>query len=185
MALDERLFLKLLLLASAAVLAAGYSVGFAASFFATTSDYTDVHFCPEERCTEKIISLIDSSERSIDVAMLIFTHPAIADALVAAKNRGVRVRVLFDILWAASPLSVDDGLIASGIEVRYYSKPPEMHNKFMVIDDAVVATGSFDFDTTAAAVNDENIVIMKSLREARKYKEQFLALFEAGVAPGV
>ncbi len=44
----------------------------------------------------RLFALIDGAQTKLDVSMYLFTATAIADRLIAAKNRGVAVRVLFD-----------------------------------------------------------------------------------------
>src|SRR5687767_11450782 len=44
----------------------------------------------------RITQLIDGATQTLDVQMYLFTFTAIADRIIAAKNRGVNVRVIFD-----------------------------------------------------------------------------------------
>jgi len=166
--------------AAALFLALSYATGLAVGYFSQEADYTDIYFCPESDCSEKVISLIDSARRSIDIAVLIFSHGNISDALIRARERGVDVRVLFDASWAKGPLSVDEILARAGVGVRYDSNPAEMHNKILVVDDRIVATGSFDYALTSAIANNETLIVMRSPREARSFREKVDSLWEAG-----
>ena len=49
----------------------------------------------------------------------------------------------------------------------------DMHNKYCVIDDKIVITGSFNWSFQAANYNFENIVVIESPEIAEKFKKQF------------
>ena len=48
-----------------------------------------------------------------------------------------------------------------------------VHNKVMVIDQATVITGSFNFTNSAASRNAENYLVLKSADLAEKYRLQW------------
>lgn len=52
-----------------------------------------------------------------------------------------------------------------------------MHNKFCVIDDEVIITGSYNWTVRADLENDENLLIIHSREIAKKYKEEFERLW--------
>ena len=52
-------------------------------------------------------------------------------------------------------------------------KMQDMHNKYCVIDDKIVITGSFNWSFQAANYNFENIVVIESPEIAEKFKKQF------------
>ncbi|MGN8225317.1 phospholipase D-like domain-containing protein [Gracilimonas sp. BCB1] len=144
--------------------------------------------------------LIDSASTSIDFCIYDFEHPRIAHALVRAKNRGVRIRVVTDdhnrtdggdydlaiwtILATGGILSMDDdgdiynpdGTITDHDLVNNGS---DMHNKFAVIDylspspdDDYVWTGSTNM-TFTGAYNTNHTLIIKDSDIAKIYTEEF------------
>ena len=52
-----------------------------------------------------------------------------------------------------------------------------MHNKFFIIDDHLVLTGSYNFSENAEA-NDENLVVIDSPAVAATYTAYFDALYK-------
>lgn len=48
-----------------------------------------------------------------------------------------------------------------------------MHMKVSIIDDKVVATGSYNYTTSASIINDENLVILTDPQLAKDYETQF------------
>ena len=136
------------------------------------------YFCPEDDCSGKLIAEIDNAKIYVHIAIYSFTHKDIADALVSARLRGVEVKVLFDKQQAAGDFSVDETLVAAGIEVKYDTLSGYMHDKFTVIDDKIATTGSFNYTQNADTRNAENLVIMNAEDVATKFELEFQKLWE-------
>ncbi|MCS7103311.1 MAG: phospholipase D family protein [Candidatus Korarchaeum sp.] len=132
----------------------------------------EVLFCPEDGCGESLISLFDKANETIDIAVYSFTNPEIADALVRAKGRGVKVRVILESEQVTS-YSQYGKLKSAGIEVVLDRNEYLMHNKFAIIDGKVVATGSFNYTVAADKRNDENLVILLDERVAEEFRAEF------------
>ena len=64
-----------------------------------------------------------------------------------------------------------------GVKVRRVvmggEDPARFHHKYAVIDDAVVATGSYNWTYRGDTVNHENLVILRDATTARTYREDF------------
>lgn len=132
-----------------------------------------VYFCPEDFCSEQLISQINSANKTIDIAIYSFTHDGIAEAIIGAKNRGVKVRVVFDYLQAAGQYSVDELIESEGIEIKIRKQTGAMHNKFCVIDGEKVLTGSFNYSSNADEKNDENLILLIDEELAKAYSSEF------------
>lgn len=52
-----------------------------------------------------------------------------------------------------------------------------MHDKFAVIDEAVVLTGSFNWTSQAVKYNQENILFIQNDELAKKYMDEFNKLW--------
>ena len=48
-----------------------------------------------------------------------------------------------------------------------------MHNKYCVIDEKIVITGSFNWTAKAVSLNHENIVIIRDEYVAKQFKANF------------
>ncbi len=141
----------------------------------------DVLFCPWDNCAEELVERFGEAEESISVAIYSFTNQDIADALVDAGDRGVKVLVLFDSGQAESKYSVDEMLLEAGVAVKLFEKDIGiMHHKFAVIDGKTVATGSFNYSKSADLYNNENLVFLYSEGTAQRYEAEFQQLWEAG-----
>ena len=106
--------------------------------------------------------------------------PVLVEALKEAKERGVEVKVILDRLPATSKYSQKQNLTESGISTRIMLQKT-MHNKFVVIDNELVLTGSFNWTSNADEKNDENLVFLADKKIASQYSEEFFELWiEAG-----
>ncbi len=142
-----------------------------------TSIGIEPFFCPEDHCSQVVISWISKANVSIDLAMYSFTLDSIGDALIRAHSRGVRVRVIME-REQVNRWSEYGRLRKAGIQVILDRNPAYMHDKFMVVDGKVVLTGSFNYTKHADTENDENLVIIISSRVARAYESEFEEMWE-------
>ena len=53
-----------------------------------------------------------------------------------------------------------------------------MHDRFAVLDDAVVLTGSYNWTRAASAENDEDLLLIRDPEIAGRYRERWLQLWE-------
>ncbi len=88
-----------------------------------------------------------------------FTSKPIAIALLKAKKRGVNVEIVTD----KSQVRTADSLIAKlnrrNVRVHVDNKVAIAHNKTMIIDCAIVITGSYNWTNAAEKRNAENMII--------------------------
>ncbi len=138
-------------------------------------------FCPHDSCEQRMVAAIGSAKHSVDAAVYSFTSPQIAGALLKAQNNGAKVRVVADLEQSEAQNSQIEGLARRGIETRIFQKGVTMHNKFAVIDNSLVITGSFNWTKSAAYYNRENFVMLFDSDLAQDYEKEFFRLWiEAG-----
>ncbi len=127
---------------------------------------------------EALVQLIDRAEHEIDLALFTFTHPLLADRLLAARERGVRVRCFAELssLRGASRLVLLQ-LASHGIEVRASrQRDGLMHHKWMVVDGKALSCGSANWTEAAFAKNRDLLMILSPLSDAQK---KFFSLLQA------
>ena len=132
---------------------------------------------------KEIVALIDAAKSRIYFAMYEFTLKDIADALVAAKGRGVEVRGLVDAGESANSYDkpIIKELIAAGIPVRtekHGSGNGIMHIKAIVTDSAY-ALGSYNWTNSATTLNDEILEIGTDPTLRQTYENILRRLFDA------
>ena len=138
----------------------------------------EVYFCPEDDCANQLIEKINSANESIDVAIYSFTLDNVADALVKAQDRNVKVRVIFDYLQASADYSIDEEIENEGIEIKIRKGSGSMHNKFIIIDGEKVMTGSFNYSNNANTKNDENLIFILNKTVAKNYLAEFNEIWQ-------
>ncbi len=130
-------------------------------------------FEAEGNARTQIIQLIKGAKSSLDVMAFVFTDDDIASALVARHRAGVPVRIVVE----TRNLDADGSDVAAfqqaGIDVLPDGNSYMMHHKVIIIDQAVVITGSYNFSSNAANYNDENVLILHSAEIAGQYQEEF------------
>ena len=107
------------------------------------------------------LTSIAAACESIDLCAAYFVPDRlISDALLAARERGVRVRVLLpgkyldsETVRYASKASWGR-LLEGGVEVHEY-QPTMIHVKLLVVDGELVSVGSTNFDVRSFRLNDE------------------------------
>lgn len=137
-----------------------------------TTDIT-VLFSPRDECGKAILGKINAAEKSIELAMYLLTSRVLSQALVMAAKRGVIVRAFLDGENARDYYSKANFLKKKGVIVKLEKGEGLMHNKFCIIDDELVITGSYNWTTSADLKNDEDVIFMNSKEVARIYRIQF------------
>ena len=130
---------------------------------------------------------VAGATRTIDVAASYFVpDKLLSDALVAARQRGVRVRVLLpgpvmDAQTVAVASRATWGrLLEAGVEIHTY-QPTMMHVKMLIIDHELVSVGSTNLDPRSLRLNDEAQLNIYD----RGFAAQMTKVFETDLVPTV
>ena len=91
-----------------------------------------------------------------------------------AAKRGVEVRVYLNNDQRNEKYSKAGFLRKKGIPVKLHDHDGLMHNKFAIIDEEIVATGSFNWTASADTRNDENLVLIKNKQVSEAYKKSLM-----------
>lgn len=124
---------------------------------------------------DALAAAIRRAQLSVDMAAYNLNLWSLRDALLAAHKKGVTVRLVVE------SDNLDDSeiqdLIEAGIKVLGDRREGLMHNKFVIIDRLEVWTGSMNFTTTDAYLNDNNLLRIRSSRLAEDYAVEFEEMF--------
>lgn len=133
-----------------------------------------VYHSPKGGCTDAIVKELGRARREILVQAYSFTSKAIAEALIAAKARGVHIDILLDRSNEQEAYTELGHLLEQGLAPHIDSQHAIAHNKIMIVDRRTLITGSFNFTHQAEAENAENLLIIKGNRElVGSYCESF------------
>lgn len=123
---------------------------------------TEVIFSPKGGATAAIIKAIGEARVSIFVAAYSFTSSDIAKALLEAKQRNIKVKIILDKSQISQKYSASTFFSNQGFDLRIDVKHAIYHNKFMVIDEKTIITGSFNFTKAAEFKNAENLLVIRN-----------------------
>ena len=124
----------------------------------------EVYFTPGTQCEDRIIENINKAQ-IIDLAVYSITNTKITNALLNAKRRGAKIRIVTDRTMAGNKGSKDEILIKAGIPLRKNKKHKIEHNKYAVFDGSHIVTGSYNWTNAATKSNSENCVFLDALAE--------------------
>lgn len=103
----------------------------------------------------KILAVLDKAKVSINIAMAWFTVKELYDKLIEMKNKGVDIKIIVNNDFVNEKYGIDLSPFNS-VKIRG-ERGGIMHNKFCVIDNQIVITGSFNWTNNAENRNSENI----------------------------
>jgi phosphatidylserine/phosphatidylglycerophosphate/cardiolipin synthase-like enzyme len=139
----------------------------------------DVYYAPEDQPIDRVVGLYAHATRYIYVSVYGLTAPSIVKALVAAKHRGVDVRIITDRERLTDPKqhSAVNTLRLAGVPVRINRHDGLMHLKQVVIDDVINTSGSANHTTSGNRYNDERLDVITDARLTVRAREKFLTMW--------
>lgn len=147
---------------------------------------TEVAFGPEGGAEALILKHIAGAKSTIRVAAFAFSSPAIVDGLVAARKRGVDVKLVVDHEHniAKDPKGIGrkalDTLVQAGAVAHSNSHYRIHHDKFIVADSRDVQTGSYNYAVSANRNSENVLVIRNDPALAAKYLAHWESRFREG-----
>ena len=146
---------------------------------AVSSANVEVLYAPHDAPLDRVAILYRHAKRYIYVSVYGLTYPRAVEALVAAKKRGVDVRMLTDQerTQEVKQNTALQTLRLAGIPIRVNQHEGLMHLKQVVIDDEINASGSMNHTTSGNFYNDERLDIITDHGISVKAREQFLSMW--------
>lgn len=144
----------------------------------------------------RIAETLAEARCSLDIAMYDVRFETDAGGLVlasllAARERGVAVRLLYDVEHPGPipvpppPETVPEALEALPVPTRGIAGIPDlMHHKFVVLDGRAVWTGSTNWTDDSWARQENVVAIVRSEEIAYAYRLAFDELWESGTVAG-
>lgn len=142
-----------------------------------------VGFSPEGSARQLVLNTINDAHDSIRMLGYNLTASDITKALIAAKNRGVDVRIILDDKENQNRYSraALNALVNAGVAVRTTTAYKIHHDKTIITDGQNVETGSFNFTKAAETANSENALLLLDMPEvARVYLKHWQSRWDKG-----
>ena len=136
----------------------------------------------------RLIGRINAAQNSIHIVSFEFDLTPVAEALVAARQRGVDVRWVTDdehgLEADGEPGHGQFALLQdAGIEVRSDDRSALMHNKFWIFDQQTVWTGSTNITENGIFKQDNNTIVIQSTALAAIYEREFQEMWDGQFGP--
>jgi len=133
-----------------------------------------VLFCQKDSCEKNLEFLLNTSKKSVHCAFYDLNLEKIINAL-AKKSHEADVKVV-----------IDDENYKGQIKgnVKEANSRQLMHNKFCVIDNKAVWTGSFNPTENDDKLNDNNVIVLYSRIIAENYEDEFNELWNGNFGNG-
>lgn len=168
-------------------------------YFSWLGAYAQVYFTPRDDLKTYLIELIQQENVSIDAAVYMLTDSKIAQALVQAYVRGVKVRIIVDQISMGEKYGKGIFLKNNGLEVYVFNvekkiirtpccdsfrfiPSPIMHHKFFIfgknskMQTGLLWTGSYNCTASASRLHQENVIILDDQSVINEYQQCFQLL---------
>lgn len=140
------------------------------------------YFESEGQVSARIVELVASAESSVYFMAFAFTDNDIAKEMVSQARAGLDVRGVMESRNANGQGSDFESMLQSGVDMLKDGNPYAMHHKVIIVDEAIVITGSYNFTASAADKNDENVLIVHSPELAAQYLAEFERVYQQAKA---
>jgi phosphatidylserine/phosphatidylglycerophosphate/cardiolipin synthase-like enzyme len=130
-----------------------------------------------------LLSLIGRARKSIALSCFDIDDPEVAEALIAARRRGVQVEIVTDTdnirdkLDPSLPRAIIEEMAEAGIVIRDDKRRAFMHQKYMVVDRRMVWLGSMNLSSRSLYHHNNNAVLIQSRPVAANFQREFTQLF--------
>jgi phosphatidylserine/phosphatidylglycerophosphate/cardiolipin synthase-like enzyme len=116
------------------------------------------------------LTALSAARHTVDLEMFVLSDRLVLDALVAAAQRGVHVRVLLDPTQPQNAASLQV-LESAGALVRFYAQAGDelLHAKLAIFDDAIVLFGSCNWSRSGFTRNHELDLLVHEATLARTF----------------
>lgn len=135
----------------------------------------EVYFCPRENCAKILENNILAADNSVYCAFYDLELKSVASALTR-KSNGIEVKLIMD--------DENKNSLIKGQNVRFDDEKQLMHNKFCIIDNKIVITGSFNPTNNDNYNNNNNMVVFYSAALPKNYEDEFRELWDGNFGSG-
>lgn len=143
----------------------------------------------EVKISERLVAAIDATRKRLDLALYELAHRELFEALVRAKGRGVKVRVVIDESRVfprkegQQRRAEVQGLIDEGFDIRIVRgrwNHGIMHHKFGVFDGRLLETGSFNWTRAADERHHEDVLFTAEKPRVEFFAKEWARLWRMG-----
>lgn len=134
----------------------------------------DIFFSPDDGVLAALVPVLESARESIYFLAYSFTANQLGDILRQKAEAGLTVEGVMDEEQVRSNEGTEfDPFRQARLDVRLDGIEGLMHHKVFILDEQIVAFGSYNFSRSAEERNDENLIIVYNAEIARQFLREF------------
>ena len=133
------------------------------SLYFNSPQYPDEEATRVHTMKKALVNVINGAEETLDISIYEMDLEEVGDAILAAEERGVVVRIVTD----SDTIEEDETLIRlhkEKVPMVEDNRSAIMHNKFMVVDSKAVWTGSYNFTHNGTYRNNNNAIYIRCVK---------------------
>jgi len=139
----------------------------------------DVLFSPDDGVLSALIPLLNSAEQSIHFLAFSFTSNELGDIIRAKADSGLTIAGVMDKEQISSNQGTEfDPFQQAQLDVLIDGIDGQMHHKLIVVDEKIVAFGSYNFSKSAEERNDEDLLVIYDADIAKQFILEFGRVWE-------
>jgi mitochondrial cardiolipin hydrolase len=140
---------------------------------ARLAEQSESYFSPGEACRNAIIEHIRGALKHLKICVFTISDDHITRAILLAHQKGISVKIITDNDKSFDLGSDIEQLAKARIPIKMDNTNNHMHHKFMIVDDRIVLTGSYNWTSSAARFNHENIVMTRENGVVKSFLKEF------------
>ncbi len=138
----------------------------------------EVLFSPGQDIPQNIAFYLTQAKKCIDLCVYTISDENLSKCLRYVHDKGIKIRILTDNNKMRDAGSQIKELARHGIDVKIDNSRYHMHNKFGIIDNRIVFSGSYNWTYTAQAHNQENLILTTNFTIVHRFIDEFARLWE-------
>jgi len=135
---------------------------------------TTALFSPQDDIKARIIKNINLCRQSVKVVVSKIESEELAEALITAKEKGIKVKIITSLKEATKEDSQTTRLIKERIEVKLMKG---IDNNFVLFDDQALCVGSYLW-TSQSPKNHHNALFTNEPSLVKPFRKEFTRLLE-------
>ncbi|MEE9525334.1 MAG: phospholipase D-like domain-containing protein [Candidatus Woesearchaeota archaeon] len=136
----------------------------------------NVYFCPREDCGSVLEEFILGGEESVHCSIYDLDLENVIAALDSQYNKGLDVKLIVD---------TDNFEFVEHLDfVEQDNRSSIMHNKFCIVDNKRISSGSMNPTVNGNEKNNNNLIILESRVVAENYEDEFIEMWNGVYGKG-
>ncbi len=141
----------------------------------------NVYFCPEDDCESAVLDFLDTAQETVHCALYELDYESINEKLMELEEQGLEVELIIDNSYIDDFYDYTEETNLSYIKTDAWG---QMHNKFCIIDNERIFTGSMNPTTNGITKNNNNLLIINSKTLSANYEDEFQEMWEGTFKKG-